>query len=512
METTGGPSNIRSTDKALGLDVNSSILDEIASLNKINQKTISMVREFLLDSPNQIEYNSKSIGKGLLGDEPEEVLQSFKNPSSLKSLIKKVAHLKSFKNVESIVIYYHLRGQPYAQGMSYYIDSETKKHRCEVSKFSTLFNQIKKSKNKIFSNSNSPSDLLPIIGTYLAQTITTNFYDLIFVASRNDFLPPENKEILKFNSTVELCRPYLSSILERKESVAKFEMIKDALETSAIHFRILKNSREVFRSRDFSLNGEIIKLDVENKEIQIEYQSHPEQNHASEIFHFQRVAILGELLNTLQHELSNPLFGIKLTSELLLLEDRSEEQSEFVQEIHDSTVRCQNIIKDFSTLYKIGEDNEWFNLSKIVKEAITLSKSATQNIYKEFLIDGDVENLELYSNPRWINQIVFNAILNSAQALNTESSNNNKKIIIKIERLLTDIAIIVKDNGPGLGPVNEETLFTAFFTTKKEGTGLGLSICKSLADKLSAEVYLKNNENKGCSFTLLLKNEENTTR
>ena len=111
-----------------------------------------------------------------------------------------------------------------------------------------------------------------------------------------------------------------------------------------------------------------------------------------------------------------------------------------------------------------------------------------------------------------VNQIIFNAIINSAQALNTEINNQNKKILINVEESLTDIAITVKDNGPGILAISEDKAFSTFFTTKPSGTGLGLSICKNLADKLGAEVYLKNNENKGCTFTLVLKNEKNITR
>lgn len=440
-----------------------------------------------------------------------ELLKTLKNTNSFKSFSKKLLLLKDFKNIESIVIFSHHRGQPLANGIHFSFDSSYKNLKCEVGKFSTLFNQVKKSKNKIFNNSTSPSEILPLIGTYLAHTITTNSYDLIFIVSRNDFLPPDQEEINSFGLLAESFSPFFSHILESQDSEARQELIGNMLGKSIIPFRVLKNSKEIYRSPQYLSSDTVKEIKLDNNLV-LEYSNEQEYEQTSEIFHYQRVAILGELLNTLQHELSNPLFGIRLSSELLLMESKSDEIRDFLQQILDSTIRCQNIIKDFSTLYTIGEDREWFNLSKTIKESITLSKSATQNIYKEVIIEHSLEDLEIFSNPRWINQIVFNAIINSAQALNSLEDKYEKKVTIKLSMNLTDIEISVIDNGPGIDHNAKESLFSPFFTTKQEGTGLGLSICKNLAEKLDAEVFLKNNNTKGCTFSLMLKNEENTTR
>ena len=49
--------------------------------------------------------------------------------------------------------------------------------------------------------------------------------------------------------------------------------------------------------------------------------------------HFQRISLLGELLNTLQHELSNPLFGIKLAGDLLQLDASDEDTKHLIEEL-----------------------------------------------------------------------------------------------------------------------------------------------------------------------------------
>src|SRR5690606_12919315 len=101
--------------------------------------------------------------------------------------------------------------------------------------------------------------------------------------------------------------------------------------------------------------------------------------HQTDLFHHERLSLLGELLNTLRHELSNPLFGLQLSSQILK-EDLAEdtENLEFIEEISKNINRSQEIIKNFSELFLEKNLTKNIVLKDIIEEVITLTKSETR--------------------------------------------------------------------------------------------------------------------------------------
>lgn len=513
MESTRNSRVNERKRKTLNFLKNSALLSDLQNQNKINENSLQKIALKLSSSDSNLPGSKKLIHTiNQYSSLHKEILENLKGPTSFGIILKKLKQFKKLKSSENIIFYYHIKGHSTAHGITLTPEETIEKTKFNVSHFSNLFNHIHKSKNKIFNNSTDNYDIVPVIGTYLADSFKASFYDFVLIISRNDFLPPTSDEIDDLHELISSLRPFFSNILAKENAESRFEIMNKMLTHSSLPFMLMKDDKEIFRSENFTSLDNYKVIDLQNSSLELCYQGSDNNSHDSEIFHFQRVAILGELLNTLQHELSNPLFGIRLSSEILMLEEQDSETKEFLEQIFDSSMRCQNIIKDFSTLYTIEDSKEWFVLSRTIRESLTLSKSATQNIEKNFIFDTELESLEIYSNPRWLNHIVFNAIINSAQALNSLENKKKKTIDIILEKNLTDICIKIVDDGPGIDQANENKLFSAFFTTKNDGTGLGLSICKNLADKLNAEIFLKNNKDEGCTFTIILKNEKDLTR
>jgi signal transduction histidine kinase len=66
------------------------------------------------------------------------------------------------------------------------------------------------------------------------------------------------------------------------------------------------------------------------------------------------------------------------------------------------------------------------------------------------------------------------------------------------------VEIVVRDNGPGLGPAAQVRAFDPFFTTKAQGTGLGLSIVQRMAEAHGGSVALENQEGGGARVVIRL--------
>ena len=209
---------------------------------------------------------------------------------------------------------------------------------------------------------------------------------------------------------------------------------------------------------------------------------------------------MADLLDTLKHELSNPLFGIKLAVENLI-EFNDSQSKEIQAEIINNISRSQKIIDNFVSLYDSSSSEDSFEVVEGIQEALTLSKSVTAGI--QTLFDKkSYSKLLLKVNKTSFIQIIFNALVNSAQALKSIEQ-KNKIISIKISQEYKSLVIQITDNGPGIQSNEIGKYFEPFSQPKRKGTGLGLSICRSLANKINGKIQLVNNEGtKGASFSI----------
>jgi two-component system sensor kinase FixL len=74
--------------------------------------------------------------------------------------------------------------------------------------------------------------------------------------------------------------------------------------------------------------------------------------------------------------------------------------------------------------------------------------------------------------------------------------------VVRIAGALDDnglVRLIVHDNGPGVNPDMEPTLFMPFATSKPDGTGLGLAISRSIVEAHGGRLWYQPDAD-GCKF------------
>jgi C4-dicarboxylate-specific signal transduction histidine kinase len=208
-------------------------------------------------------------------------------------------------------------------------------------------------------------------------------------------------------------------------------------------------------------------------------------------------------LNTLRHELSNPLFGLKLSSQIFTTYNIPEDDRFIMEEIEKNINRCQSIIENFSDLYKIHNDNKFVSLKKMIDESLVLAKSEIREVGKNIIYDPGTENIELQVPLIFVVQILFNLIINAAQAMRNQPQ--RAQLTIQVSLIDKNIQIQVMDSGAGIPEDKQPNLFKPFFTTKSQGTGLGLVLSRNLAQKMGGNLeYIVNNNEKGACFRLIL--------
>lgn len=435
------------------------------------------------------------------------------NLSELKKLLEAVTGLSDLpKHFIEIPYFAHFqvcqilileKGMPNCLNLTFDRASGLHSEKMATQKFNQLITQVKKSKSKIFTKATKGVDL-NVLGSYFAKEFESQSYSVLLIVSRNDFLPTTDDERAHFDEISNGLFLVLDNILFSDRFIQKESQMISALYHHIIPMMVVdENAETIFENicakelsfKDFS---KATSYKIKKKTLYIFHR--PADELGRDFLHLERINLLGELLNTLKHEVSNPLFGIELGAQVLR-EDFPQESETFT-EIGASVARCRDIIHNFHSLYQSPHKRAQTDIVKLVQEIMVLTKSETRQIRKKILIDSVAmksegeEPIFIKTHSTWLGQIIFNLIINSSQSLKarTDQTPQAKLIQIEIERHPSFIRILISDNGPGIEATTLPYIFKPFYTTKTQGTGLGLAICTNLVKKLSGNITVSSDQ------------------
>jgi signal transduction histidine kinase len=219
--------------------------------------------------------------------------------------------------------------------------------------------------------------------------------------------------------------------------------------------------------------------------------------------HVNRVSVMGELVASLSHEISQPIASARIYARAAqnFLDMRSPdlgEVREALAGIVGEAGRAGDIIDRIrDQIRKAPPRKERFDLNAAIDEVIVLGRSAitknrvwVQTRFSEglFPVHGDRVQLQ---------QVVLNLLLNAVEA-------EPRELLISTRQDHTGVLVAVHDSGPGIGPEQLDRIFNSFYTTKPSGTGMGLSICRSIIDAHGGRLWAEANEPRGTIFQFTL--------
>ena len=100
-----------------------------------------------------------------------------------------------------------------------------------------------------------------------------------------------------------------------------------------------------------------------------------------------------------------------------------------------------------------------------------------------------------------VNQVLINLVKNAMEALEVIP---DPVVQIAVKRIFDNIAIEIRDNGPGIPEENLGKIFLPFFSTKSGGSGIGLSLCRQIIRNHGGQITVQSETEKGSIFRLML--------
>jgi signal transduction histidine kinase len=218
----------------------------------------------------------------------------------------------------------------------------------------------------------------------------------------------------------------------------------------------------------------------------------------------ERLALAGQLLASVSHELNNPLQAIQNALFLLKEEKRlSEQGSQDLEIVLSETERMASILNRLRSTYRPiqSEELEEAQINDLIENTYALTATLFRHKEIAFEFSPDPELPAVACMPDQIKQVMLNLIMNSVEAMP-----NGGKLRVQTRNLpeQDQVLIAVTDNGVGIEPDSLEQIFEPFFTNKSTGTGIGLTITRDIINQHSGEILAENNAQGGATFKVWL--------
>lgn len=225
--------------------------------------------------------------------------------------------------------------------------------------------------------------------------------------------------------------------------------------------------------------------------------------------------IKSEFLANMSHEIRTPLNGILGFTRLLLRNELTQRQRDYLQTIQKSANNLLGIINeilDFSKIEagKLVLENAPFNLRDLLQDTLTMlaPEAHTKQLELVCLIYRDTPQALIGDSLR-LKQVLTNLVSNAIKFTH-EGTVVVRAMLDDEDDERVQLRISVTDTGIGLSQEDLQLLFQAFsqadnsISRQAGGTGLGLVISKRLVEEMGGEIGVESTPGEGSNFWISL--------
>ncbi|HHO49665.1 MAG TPA: HAMP domain-containing sensor histidine kinase [Deltaproteobacteria bacterium] len=294
---------------------------------------------------------------------------------------------------------------------------------------------------------------------------------------------------------VTLANPAAERLWEIRQDAAPNELVRSWIEAPGLHEHRAGRLEFEIRVMPFGESGVIVlTADV------------TEQRRALEgLARSERLALVGQMLAQITHEVRNPLNAMSLNAEMLSDEldqldpAHSTEAWDLLATVSGEIERLTEVTAHYLQLARrpptrmIREDlpallRDVARLlqAELDQQGVTLELTCAELVPQ--LVDGNQ-----------LRQALLNVVRNAVEA-----GAHQLQLQLQLASSDDELHITLHDDGPGMSDEEVERAFDPFFSTKASGTGLGLAITRQILEDHGGTIQVVSRPGEGTHLTLVL--------
>ena len=199
-----------------------------------------------------------------------------------------------------------------------------------------------------------------------------------------------------------------------------------------------------------------------------------------------------ELVRNLAHEIKNPLGGIRGAAQLLGMEVKSKELTEYTQVIVDEADRLQSLVDRLLAPHRRPQLVVDVNIHEVCERVRSL---VLAEFPRGLRVERDYDTSipEFRGDREQLIQAVLNIAHNATQALSDRIAAGNAKLVLRTrvarqatfsrQRYRLALELHIEDNGPGVPESIRDRMFHPLVSGRDGGSGLGLTLAQTFVEQ-----------------------------
>ncbi|BCN32681.1 sensor histidine kinase [Anaeromicropila herbilytica] len=220
-----------------------------------------------------------------------------------------------------------------------------------------------------------------------------------------------------------------------------------------------------------------------------------------------------ELVSDISHQLKTPVAALKTSFEILQQDLSAEERIEFTQRCNVQILGIENLLGALINISRMEAgmiEIQLVNqcLFDTMLEAINrvYEKAKEKHIEIEFEAKEELKGIGIPHDKKWLCEAFINLLENAIKY-----SNQNKKIILSMIKMVTFLRVEICDEGIGIPQEEYNQIFQRFYRgnsaqiRKESGSGIGLYLTREIISRHHGTIRVEPGLNKkGSKFIIQL--------
>lgn len=217
-----------------------------------------------------------------------------------------------------------------------------------------------------------------------------------------------------------------------------------------------------------------------------------------------------ELVNTLAHELRNPLFAITANLEMLAEAGLDEADRGAVAAAVRSAGRMEVVITDLLTMARVADPQREFvpepvDLRQVALDVVEECRHAASARSVEVAVTAPSSPVLVPGRSDELHRMISNLTSNAIKY-----TDEGGRVDVRVVRDAHEVRVVVADSGIGISEEDQRRLFREFFRSSnpdalaRPGTGLGLAIVDRVVRRHSGSVRLTSQLGRGTTAIVTL--------